>query len=121
MKLHTKKYQEHIDQTNVVKWFRVQYRDLKDLLIHVPNGQNVGARQGERLKAMGLCPGFPDLFLFVPRGCYNGLAIEMKSLKGRPTERQLTVINQLKQNNYQAYVCFGFDDAVEKIREYLNG
>lgn len=121
MKMHTSKYKEHIEQENLIKWFRIQHPEYKDLFIHVPNGQNVGVRQGARLKGMGLCAGFPDLFLFVPRGGYNGLAIEMKAPKGRPTQRQLTVINQLTEQNYQAHVCFGFDDAVEKIKEYLHG
>lgn len=119
MSLHKKKYQEHIEQESLVKWFRLQYPQFKDLLIHVPNGQNVGLRQGARLKGMGLCSGFPDLFLFVPVGAYNGMAIEMKSSSGRPSKRQLDVILQLQNQGYCARIAYGFADAAAAIKEYM--
>lgn len=72
-----------------------------------------------KLKAEGVKAGVPDLFLPVPRGIYHGAAIEMKTLKGRPTEHQRRWLKDLSEQGYYAIVCKGRDAAVEELTKYL--
>ena len=63
---------ESQEQITVVRWFDLSHRDLKGRLIAVPNGAHLAgsgkqrAAKMARMKAEGLRPGFPDLFLPVP-------------------------------------------------------
>jgi len=50
------KHLESRMQVQCVKWFRLQYRQMGDLLIHVPNGGSRDLRTAQRLKAEGGCP-----------------------------------------------------------------
>ena len=38
--------------------------------------------EAKRLKATGYKRGFPDVFVYEPRGAFHGLAIELKKDKG---------------------------------------
>lgn len=111
---------ESAEQSSVIAWFFLQHPELSDLLVHIPNGQNVGTATGARLKRMGLRAGFPDLFLYVPRGTWHGMAIEMKTTTGRPSVLQLKYQKLLTEQGYLSAVCYGFDDARELINKYLN-
>lgn len=90
------------------------------LLFHVPNEGKRSYVVGKQLRAMGLKRGVPDVFLPVARGRYHGLAIEMKSLKGRPTGEQLVWIDRLRAVGWRAEICHGWQEAATVIGEYLN-
>ena len=55
---------------------------------HVPNGGKRDAFTGAQMRALGVKPGIPDLFLPHPKGAFIGLIIEMKSQDGRLSEAQ---------------------------------
>lgn len=96
------------------------YADLK-WLAHVPNGGWRDKREAAKLKAMGVKRGFPDLNLLVKRGKYSGLLIELKKLKGGVvSNEQNEWIDFLKSQGYAAYVCYGWEEAVDCIKWYLN-
>lgn len=57
---------EHELQKSCVKWFRLQYPEYTNLLFAIPNGGKRNAREAARLKAEGVTPGVPDLFLQLP-------------------------------------------------------
>lgn len=134
------KYEEEKEQSALISWFRVMYPKYKNLLIHIPNGQNVGARAGARLKSLGLTKGAPDLALFVPRDkevemtvkgvngtrtivettTLYGLFIEMKAKKGRVTPEQQQMHLELSAQGYQVSVCYGWDDGRKVIENYMN-
>ena len=48
------KHLESRMQVQCVKWFRLQYRQMGDLLIHVPNGGSRDLFTAQRLKAEGV-------------------------------------------------------------------
>ena len=74
-------------QQSAVRWFRLQYPHLANLLVHIPNeGQRttkwIGGRLvctgGAKLKAEGMVKGATDLVLFVPNGEFHALCLETK-------------------------------------------
>ena len=112
------KIPESHHQKNLVAWFSWKYPEFDKLLVHVPNGQNVGERKGKQLKDLGLVKGFPDLVLFLPRS-HPGLIIEMKTKGGRLHGEQPKVIEKLKEQGYRVEVCYSFDEARSVIKDYL--
>lgn len=104
-------------QQSCVKWFRYQYPTI--LLFAIPNGGNRNIVTASILKAEGVLSGVPDLFLAKGIFPYNGLFIEMKSLKGKLSENQKEVIKKLEERFYKVVVCNSFDSFKTEIENYL--
>lgn len=93
----------------------------KVLYCHIPNEGLRSRATGARLKKIGLRSGFPDYFIYEPRGGYHGLAIEMKrKAKFIISEKQEAWINALKHRGYYASICNGADEAIKLTDYYLN-
>ena len=90
-----------------------------ELLFHVPNGGKRDKLEAISLKREGVKAGVPDLVLPVARGEYFGLYIELKVGKNKPKEHQLKWIDQLKEQGYFVAVCYGWIEASEVIKNYL--
>ncbi len=98
----------------------VEYCDLHGIVIvHIPNEGKRSVVTGAQLKRAGMRPGFPDLFLPYSRGKYHGLFIEMKYGNGKTSADQEWWLATLSREGYAVCVCYGFDVAVRRIREYL--
>lgn len=122
---------EHAEQAAVVSWWW-SYAKTKQLdhrlLVSVPNAQalikfatNPHAFIGY-LKAEGMRVGMPDLVLFIRRGIFNGLIIEMKrKTKGVVSDDQTQMIEILQQQGYRAGVCRGADQAIRVMTAYMEG
>ena len=100
---------EHLEQVRLVSWFRRTYPDTR--IFAIPNGGHRGASQGAALKAEGVTPGVPDLF--VPEWL---LWVEMKREAGgivSPVQREW--IQYLESIGHRVIVCRGFEDAKRQI------
>lgn len=64
--------------------------------------------------------GVPDLCLPVARGAFNGLYIEMKYGKNKTSPLQDGWIENLRKQHYAVFVCYGWQQAAEVIKKYLN-
>ena len=119
-------------QVSCVSWFRVAHPELARLLHHSANegkrttrivhthaGTRVVCSGGARLKAMGMQPGFPDLFLAVPSRGMHGLFIEMKSATGRLEPSQREMLALLSEQGYATAVCRSLDDFCHVVDSYL--
>jgi hypothetical protein len=107
---------EHEEQAAVIAWAD-NHPEAWVLYANV-NGQY---RPGQRPEP-GLRTGIPDLFLPLARGGANGLYIELKRTKGGVvSEAQNFWIETLLNRGYWAVVCYGADEAIEAIIEYLGG
>lgn len=88
------------------------------------NGSAGGMRTfysvAKKMKATGYKAGFPDIFIYEPRGIYHGLAIELKVKGNYASKKQKEVLQKLNNKGYRAEVCTGFDEATQLIDEYLN-
>ena len=77
--------------------------------------------EAKRMKATGYKRGFPDVFVYEPRGTFHGLAIELKKEKGgRVSESQKEWVEALEMRGYKAAIAKGFDEAVNVLNLYLN-
>lgn len=112
---------EHAEQAALVKWYRAQYPYHAWALAAWPNGGWRNKITAAMLKAEGVQPGMPDLFLSIPVAPYHGLYIEMKRRggKGRVTEPQRVMQKKLAEVGYCVRVCRGFDEAKAAIERYF--
>ena len=99
-----------------------RYLDIKYNKVFY-NGSAGGMRTylsvAKRMKATGYKSGFPDIFIYEPKGIYHGLAIELKVKGNYASQNQKKVLSILNKAGYRAEICTGFDNAVEVIDEYL--
>lgn len=119
-----------------VRWFRLQYPQFADVLIHPANegarstrtvstryGTRVISTGGARMKAEGLVPGVADLLLLVPRGGFGCLAVEMKTpaKSSRQSERQIEWERAAVKAGNRYCVCRSLEEFMAVVREYLCG
>ncbi|MCP4502850.1 MAG: hypothetical protein GY822_23165 [Deltaproteobacteria bacterium] len=116
-------------QSKLFIWFYNQYPEFRILsknvktprclLIH--NYLNPKNKiDGAKLNAAGLCKGFPDLSLYVPRGDYFGLIIELKMPGEKPRPEQFDVINALRVQGYKVVWCDSLEQSKNEIINYLS-
>ncbi len=100
-----------------------QYLDLSNVLYCGSMGGNYQPHISVRMRAKksGYKRGFPDLFLYEPRGAYHGLAIELKTGYNKATKEQLKWRDELNKRGYVAEICTGIDETLEVIQRYLKG
>lgn len=109
---------EHDVQAAIFSWaaWQANAEPALEMLHATPNGQY---RPGQRMEP-GLRRGYPDMSLDVPRGPYHGLRIELKVGRNRLTPDQEWWLEQLCAHGYRAVACWGFDEAIAAIEDYLS-
>ena len=115
------KQYEADQQRKLFQWatfIRTKYPEI-DLMFHIPNGGSRNKLEAANLKKQGVKAGVPDLFLPVSRGGYHGLFIELKYGKNKPTKKQTEWLKSLNEQGYAVAVCYGCNEASEKILKYL--
>lgn len=116
-----KKRSEATEQERVINWTRAYVNKYPELylLYHIPNGGSRNKPEAQNLKAQGVKAGVPDLCLPVARGNFHGLYIEMKYGKNKTTDKQRYWLAELKEQGYETAVCYGAEEAMDKIADYL--
>jgi hypothetical protein len=104
-------------QKAIVTYLGFKYPKL--LFHHSPNGGFRNAREGAKFKAMGTRAGMPDLMIFRHTNEYAGLALELKSIKGKTTQNQDDVMHLLKLEQWRCHVINNFEQAKDIIDQYL--
>ena len=111
-------HQEQVTLFEWAAWMGTQLPELKKMHA-IPNGGKRDIRTAAMLKAEGVKPGVPDIFLPVPRGRWHGMYIELKRRKGGTVSKeQQAWINALKED-YWCAVCHGWEAARDEIMRYL--
>jgi len=121
-------------QTAVVTYLKLEYKALFCASL----GGAYQKHHSQRLKAKrtGYIAGFPDLFIYEPRGVYHGLALELKTLKGTPYKgnghykklydvggkryNQTEWLEGLRLRGYHALFVVGFDNTKNVIDKYFS-
>ena len=111
------------EQARLFSWAAMasgRYPELR-LLFHIPNGGGRSKAEAGRFKREGVKAGVPDLCLPAARGKYHGLFIELKRRGGgRISPEQKVWVDELLGQGYLAVIAYGWEDASEKLRQYLD-
>jgi len=87
----------------------------------IPNGGKRDYLEAAKLKRCGTSAGVPDICIPLPSGPYHGLYIELKRASGgKASNHQIDWLNYLRNNNYYAEICHGFDEAKIVVLHYLS-
>lgn len=113
------KNDEHRIQSACVRWFRLKYPKLKNLLFAVPNAARRSARNGAYMKDEGMLPGVADLILLKSNRFYGALCVEMK----KPGEYQRLVQKEWQKeceaNGNKYIVVRSLDEFIKVVDNYL--
>jgi hypothetical protein len=101
----------------VVQFINIQYKHV--LYCHVPNERKAKVQYYVKLKSLGVKSGVPDLLIFNPFGKFIGLAIELKSEKGKVSELQSFWLDALKIRGWSTHVCYSFEETKLVLDEYF--
>ena len=110
---------ESVSQRLFVSRVRLDPR-TKDLVIAaIPNGGKRGAREAALMKGEGVLAGMPDIIVAVARQGVNGLWIEFKHGKNKPSPAQRAVIEKLRAAGYRVEVVYSEFEAWAVLCDYL--
>jgi hypothetical protein len=103
---------EHQEQVAFVQWFRLQYPRVR--IFAIPNGGLRGKITAVKMKAEGVSPGVPDLYIPAWR-----LWIEMKRRKNaKLSEDQVSWIDYLREEvGDSVMVAYGADEAISFVKK----
>ncbi len=98
-----------------------KYLDSKNILYCGSMGGQYQKYHSQRIKMKksGYKSGFPDLFIYEPRGKYSGLAIELKIGYNKASKKQIEWCDRLNKKGYLALICNGWDKTIKQIDKYL--
>ena len=95
-----------LDSTNL-QWF------------HCPNGGSRNAREGAKLKRMGVKAGVPDILITDHTIFdYVGLAIELKVGKNMPSSKQYEFMDRMNRNGWEVITCHSMKEVKDAIKSY---
>lgn len=117
MAIKHKQHPEAEIQKAFVAWFRQQYPDI--LMYSTENGGERSFRSTNHLKAMGMLPGVPDIFIAQPNKKFCGFYIEFKAGGNTPTETQNDFKGKALAAGYQWLCLYSFDAALLYVKDYL--
>jgi hypothetical protein len=90
-----------------------------EMMFHIPNGGSRNKIEAGHLKAEGVKPGVPDIFLPIPRGTYHGFWIEMKVKKNQQSDEQKIWEHNLAAKGYAIAVARSWIEARDFLIYYL--
>ena len=111
-------------QQTCVAWFRAQYPRYAMLLTHPANEGNGNRVSGAIHKAEGTVAGVPDLLLFLPTriteiSIYHGLGVEIKTSKGRQSQKQKEFQEMFEAAGYMYVVVRNLEEFQKTINSYI--
>ena len=108
-------------QSEVVRYISLQYPKAR-YCASLGGQYQPFQSQRNRARNTGYSKGFPDLFIYEPSPCgkYHGLALEIKTIKGRATKEQKEWVEALNERGYKAEVVKGLPAILDLIDSYLN-
>lgn len=72
------------------------------------------------MKAEGLKPGVPDIFIPWPTPSHHGMFIEFKSKTNKLTKQQQDMFDKLTRRGYACQLCYTWIEAASAFTQYLN-
>jgi ERCC4-related helicase len=94
--------------------FSIYMKTFRKNILFCSTPMGPGFMSYNKAYQIGYLPGYPDIFIPEPSGKYNGLYIELKTIKGQCSKNQKYVIDRIKKLNYKVLVCKCDIDLVKK-------
>jgi hypothetical protein len=110
------KHRRPEDEIQIAVIQHLQTRSVHGLVWNsVPNERKASAREGARLKRMGLRPGAADIIMSIPP---NGLyaALELKAGNGRQTKTQKSFEHDVISSGGLYAVAHSIDEALSVLK-----
>lgn len=110
------------DEAAALMQWAAYHSIASEYLIAIPNGGTRNVREAKNLKRQGVKPGVSDYFLAYPYGAFHGLWIELKRPKPYRcvvSPQQLDWISKMQNRGYGAEICYGANEAIAVIKNYL--
>ena len=111
---------EHKLQCACVRWFRLKFPKLRNILFAVPNGGRRDAVTGAKLKEEGATSGVSDLILLRSNRFYGALCVEIKKPGGYQSPAQKEWQKDAEANGAKYVVCRSLDEFMKVVTDYLN-
>ena len=108
---------EDIQQIIVIEFIK-QCTNLP--VVHIANQRSTSPQHGSMLKRMGVRKGCSDLFIPRATSIHHGFWLELKTLKGKPTQEQIQFLDEMRSEGYMTAVCYGSQHAINTIKEVYN-
>lgn len=109
-------------QVALFRWvnFKINQGDERyKLIFHVPNGGSRHKLEAINLKRQGVKAGVADIFVDIPAKNAHGLRIELKAGRNKVSPAQKEFLELEAANGYKVAVCYGTEEAIKTIEEYL--
>ena len=111
---------ESAEQKAFFRWWHLMQSKWPNVVCFaIPNGGARDAITGARLKQEGVLAGVPDIFLAKAASGKHGLFIEMKTKRGKLSERQRDLFPLLETVGYAVIVAHGWKEAADAVELYL--
>lgn len=104
-------------QHQVMAYIAAQYPFA--LATHIANEGKRSPFERFKFKYLGAKAGIPDVMIFDKNAKFNGLAIELKAGKNKPTESQKQWLKDLEDRGWVAMWLNDFDQIIEVIQKYF--
>jgi hypothetical protein len=112
------KQPEYELQKSVILYLDLQHKGV--LYCASAGGMRTTMVQAVKMKRTGYKKGFPDLFIYEPRGEYHGLALELKVKGNYASQSQKDWQKNLLDRGYHAVICTGLEQTLNEIDNYLS-
>ena len=106
---------EQVEAEAFAQWLEIN----RFKFTHIPNetgSSDEAKRRAIRMKRAGTSPGFPDYLIYPPGA---NIAIELKSLVGKPSKKQLEWLEFLSGRGYACAICHGAREAIQFVEETI--
>ena len=100
-------------------WSHIFDDSLRPVVFHIANGGSRDAREASNLKVQGVLAGVPDLCIVLPEG--GIIWVEMKAKDGRVSVAQVNLHAHFTELGHRIIVAYSAEEALDKLREVLNG
>lgn len=106
-------------QKTCVKWFTLQFPDLRPVFFAVGNGGARNRIEAAIMKGEGVTAGVADMLLLHPNATYHGLCIEFKTPTGRQSESQKVFQRNVEKHGYRYIIVRNVDDFIKSVKSYI--
>lgn len=111
---------EHTLQSRCVRWFRMQYPNMRHNLFAVPNGGYRTKTTAALLKDEGQLSGVADLILLKRKGKCGALLLEAKVKGNYQSDNQKLWQSLIEADGYEYRIFHSLEEFIEIVTEYLN-